>query len=191
VTGDAAAGATVPLVFVTVGTDHHPFDRLLEWTDAWLRGTVSRVRCLVQHGTSPPPSLGEARPYLTQEEMRDAMNTASAIVTHAGPGTIALCRSLGKLPIVVPRSQALGEHVDDHQILFAERLAAKQHVRLARSREELGTMLDRTLQGTLEPVIAAEDGVPAAVERFGELVDALFTAPSARRRRGPSWRPER
>ena len=23
------------MIFVTVGTDHHPFDRLIEWTDAW------------------------------------------------------------------------------------------------------------------------------------------------------------
>ena len=25
-----------PLVFVTVGTDHHPFDRLIHWMDRWL-----------------------------------------------------------------------------------------------------------------------------------------------------------
>ena len=25
-----------PLLLVTVGTDHHPFDRLIRWADAWL-----------------------------------------------------------------------------------------------------------------------------------------------------------
>ena len=30
----AHAAVTRPLVFVTVGTDHHPFNRLVQWVDA-------------------------------------------------------------------------------------------------------------------------------------------------------------
>ena len=26
------------LVFVTVGTDYHPFDRLVDWIDRWVAG---------------------------------------------------------------------------------------------------------------------------------------------------------
>ena len=37
-------------------------------------------------------------------------NTA-AVVCHGGPGTIMLCVSLGKRPIVIPRMATRGEHV--------------------------------------------------------------------------------
>ena len=39
-----------PFVFVTVGTDHHPFDRLVQWADEWT--TRTGIACLVQTGTS-------------------------------------------------------------------------------------------------------------------------------------------
>jgi UDP-N-acetylglucosamine transferase subunit ALG13 len=177
------------LVFVTVGTDHHPFDRLMDWTDSWLRRNAGHVRSLVQHGTSRAPSLGEARDYLSQEEMHDAMAEAAAIVTHGGPGTIALSRSLGKLPIVVARDPALGEHVDDHQILFTQRMATLRQIQQARSEAELVSLLDRALREGPQAVAEGGDGVPAAVTRFGELVDGLFTDGAKRTRgwlRGPA-----
>jgi UDP-N-acetylglucosamine transferase subunit ALG13 len=135
---------------------------------------------LVQHGTSRRPSQGDAQAFLTQEEMREGMSAAAAVVTHAGPGTITLCRSLGKVPIVVPRDPALGEHVDDHQVLFARRLAAKGLVRLARSQDELAALLDLALQEGPETVTATEDGVQDAVRRFGELTDDLLLSPRVR-----------
>ena len=49
------------LVFVTVGTDHHPFDRLCGWADAWVAGARHpEVPWFVQSGTSQAP---EAAPY--------------------------------------------------------------------------------------------------------------------------------
>jgi diacylglycerol kinase (ATP) len=47
-----------PLLLVTVGTDHHPFDRLVRWVDGWLDGETGQaagLRCLMQTGTSAPP----------------------------------------------------------------------------------------------------------------------------------------
>lgn len=46
-----------PLVFVTVGTDYHPFDRLVQWIDDWMieGGGAARARVFVQSGTSTPP----------------------------------------------------------------------------------------------------------------------------------------
>lgn len=47
----------LPLVLVTVGTDYHRFDRLIEWVDRWYAETGrGRVRCVVQHGASRAPS---------------------------------------------------------------------------------------------------------------------------------------
>ncbi len=41
---------TEPRVLVTVGTDHHRFDRLIGWVDRWA-AAHPEARVLVQHGT--------------------------------------------------------------------------------------------------------------------------------------------
>jgi UDP-N-acetylglucosamine transferase subunit ALG13 len=60
-----------PLLLVTVGTDHHPFDRLVRWADAWLAGHPGALRCLMQTGTSTPPA-GGVRPEGSGEPRRGA-----------------------------------------------------------------------------------------------------------------------
>ena len=111
------------LVFVTVGTDHHPFDRLVAWADAWVAsGRYPDVACLIQSGTSNPPVHTPWHDYVRYDEMCAAMSSAIAVVCHGGPATIMDARRLGRVPIVVPRSADLGEHVDNHQQRFARRM---------------------------------------------------------------------
>jgi UDP-N-acetylglucosamine transferase subunit ALG13 len=166
------------LVFVTVGTDHHPFDRLVTWTDAWAEGHGA-VPCLVQSGTSKPPVHAPWRDYVRYDEMVEAMGRAIAVVCHGGPATIMDARRLGRVPIVVPRSSRLGEHVDDHQQRFAVRMAGLGQVHLARSEDELHALLDRAVAdpGAFE-MHHRGDEITQAVRRFEELVDGLV----ARRR---------
>lgn len=165
------------LVFVTVGTDHHPFDRLVAWANAWVAaGRHHGAPCLIQTGTSKPPEHAEWRNYLRYDEMVEAMSRAVAVVCHGGPATIMDARRLGRLPIVVPRSSRLGEHVDDHQQRFAGRLADLGQVHVASSQDELFALLDRALADprAFEPEETGE-GIAQAVRRFEELVDGLFS----------------
>lgn len=180
------------LVFVTVGTDHHPFDRLVAWADAWVvAGRHHGAPCLIQIGTSKPPEHAEWRNYVRYDEMVEAMSRAVAVVCHGGPATIMDARRLGRVPIVVPRSSRLGEHVDDHQQRFAGRLADLGQVHVARSQDELFALLDRALGDPLafEPQETGV-GIAQAVRRFEELVDGLFSrrknghAPSRATERG-------
>jgi UDP-N-acetylglucosamine transferase subunit ALG13 len=165
-----------PLVFVTVGTDHHPFDRLVRWVDGWLEaGASDRVRCLVQFGTSRPPLLADGRDYLSYEEVRRAMAEAVAVVTHGGPGSVMSCRWSGKVPVVVPRRHDLGEHVDDHQVVFARRMALQGEMEVA---EEEG-LFRRALERALEDpdafrITEAEAEAEAAAGRFRDLVEGLL-----------------
>jgi UDP-N-acetylglucosamine transferase subunit ALG13 len=173
---------SLPLVFVTVGTDFHQFDRLVGWVDSWLEaGNAGRARVVVQAGASTPPRVAEARTFLEYDEMRDMVAAATAVVCQAGPGTIALVSALGKRPVIVPRRAALGEVVDDHQRAFAARLAADGSVVLVEDEEGLHQVLDRALSepGWLlqDAAAADEDG---AVSRLEALVDGLFQ-PSPRR----------
>jgi UDP-N-acetylglucosamine transferase subunit ALG13 len=146
-----------PLLLVTVGTDHHPFDRLVRWAGAWLDGHPGRLRCLMQTGTSaPPPGAADWRAYL-------------------GPGTILGARHTGAVPIVVPRQHRLGEHVDDHQVAFSRRLAADgDEIHLAETEADLHRLLDRV---AAEPAAfragPGDRATGGAVREFERLVDRL------------------
>jgi UDP-N-acetylglucosamine transferase subunit ALG13 len=178
---------TGPLLVVTVGTDHHPFDRLVRWVDGWLAGAAGGRTCLMQTGTSAPPAGGaDWTPYLEFDALQAAMREAAAVVCHGGPGTILGARRLGAVPIVVPRRHRLGEHVDDHQVAFSRRLAAEGSVLLAESEAALHALLDRVVA---EPAAfrapVEREGPTAAVRAFERLVGDLV----AGRRRPPEGVP--
>jgi UDP-N-acetylglucosamine transferase subunit ALG13 len=165
-----------PLLLVTVGTDHHPFDRLVRWADGWLATNPGSLRCLMQTGTSAPPT-GQAswQAYLEFDALQAAMAGAAAVVCHGGPGTILGARHMGAVPIVVPRQHRLGEHVDDHQVAFSRRLAAEGGgIHLAETEAELHRLLDRVAGEPAAFRAGPEDRATAtAVREFGRLVDGL------------------
>lgn len=169
--------ATSPLVLVVVGTDHHPFDRVVHWSDEWA-GDNPEVRVLVQYGTSRPPAVAEGVDLLPVNELTSLMSQAVAIVCHGGPGTIMGAREAGHVPIVVPRRSDLGEHVDDHQVRFSSRVAAAAQVYLATDRPGLGDLLDRAVAGGpgFRIDLTTEDPAADAVARFGSEVEGLLAA---------------
>lgn len=112
------------MIFVVLGTHHQPFVRL---TDA-IEG-LEREDVVVQHGHSPAPrGVREARQFLTIPDFEEHMRFAEVVVTHAGVGSILLARRLGHTPVVVPRRQVHGEHVDDHQVELTVKLAETRKV---------------------------------------------------------------
>jgi len=161
-------------IFVTVGTDHHPFDRLIRWVDEWLATEGRGVRCFMQTGTSRPPQHAEWRQYLTYEEMVSRIASAKAVICHGGPGTVMLCLALGKKPIVVPRLRTLGEHVDDHQVAFSRRIAVEGEIELVETEEHLWELLKRVVRNPwFLRLLRTENQVKPAVSRFEEMVDVL------------------
>jgi UDP:flavonoid glycosyltransferase YjiC (YdhE family) len=104
------------------------------------------------------------------------MSNAAAVVCHGGPATIMDCRRAGVKPVVVPRRRALGEHVDDHQVLFARRAARAGDVDLVESEERLRAILDVALsEPGVRRIGRSADGAPAAsIRRFQALADPLL-----------------
>lgn len=128
-------------LLVLLGTDHHPFDRLPRWVESWLdEFGADAPGVLVQHGFTAPPTVSRARaryvPLLGHADLASMLSRAPAVVCHGGPGTIADCRHAGLLPVVAPRSAAMGEHEDDHQLLYMRRVH-RDGLALRRRRAEL------------------------------------------------------
>lgn len=109
------------MIFVTTGTNGAPFDRLLSELDRLAPGE----RVVVQHGPSARrPAGAECVDYLPFPELSKLIAEARVVVTHAGAGSVLAALGAGHRPLVVPRLARFGEAVDDHQLWFAERLAA-------------------------------------------------------------------
>ncbi|HEY8533519.1 MAG TPA: glycosyltransferase [Micromonospora sp.] len=167
-------------ILVAVGTDKHRFDRLMDWLDEWFPTTSVRPTMVIQHGYSRPPKIPGGVQFLGHAELQEAMATATLVVCHGGPATILEARRHGHLPIVVPRDPSRQEHVDNHQQLFARRLAAAGMIALCESQEELTDALNRGLaQPTSFTVTADPDAHAAriaAVHRVGQIVEELVAA---------------
>ena len=167
---------TVLSVLATVGTDHHPFNRLVDWLDRWLeRVPAGSVAATVQVGTSRAPLHAGAVDYLAFEDLQTELRRADVVVCHGGPVTIAEARLAGHRPLVVPRRASLGEHVDDHQEQFAARIAATGAVLVAPDYLTLASALDRARsQPDVHRRPADAPGACPAVERFALAVDPLL-----------------
>jgi UDP-N-acetylglucosamine transferase subunit ALG13 len=112
------------LIFVTVGTHHQPFERLIE--------ALAQFRAedlVVQHGcSSAPDDAVRACPYMTFPSVLQNLERAQSVITHAGVGSIMLALSVGHTPVVVARLRRFGEHVDDHQVELTAELAREGKV---------------------------------------------------------------
>jgi len=126
------------MIFVTVGTEKFPFDRLLRMMDqAVCRGEIG-PDVFAQIGTSSyePVHFRWSR-FLSFTEMADLIRRADIVVSHAGVGSLLKCLEMGKTPILFPRRFAFGEQVDDHQLEFLEKMAPEGSLIWARDEREL------------------------------------------------------
>ncbi|HYF45539.1 MAG TPA: glycosyltransferase [Acidimicrobiales bacterium] len=175
-----------PSVLVTVGTDHHPFDRLVSWMDAWA-ATHPRVDVFVQHGTASAPEIASGAPLVDPADLAARMARATAVVTHGGLSSIMESRAAGFLPLVVARDPERGEHVDFHQQRFTTYQDQVGRIRLLDSEAALHASLDAALDDPT--TVRLPDGladVSAAVEEVGGLIDDLLARrPSRHRRTAP------
>lgn len=160
-------------VLVSVGTDHHRFDRLIDWVDSWTAQHPD-VEVVVQRGTSRPPATAASVDLMGYDDMITLMGRADAVVVQGGPAGILDARGQGRLPIVVPRRPDLAEHVDGHQIRFTRWMAERGQVTLAESEAELHRLLDAVLAEPSIGRVADERDNAAALGAFATAVDGLF-----------------
>lgn len=116
------------MIFVTVGTHEQPFNRLIEEVDRLKKEEIIRDDVFIQTGFSTyKPKYCEWKKIISYDEMEYYMRESSVIITHGGPATFMSAISFGKKPIVVPRQEKFGEHVNDHQMDFASEVEIRYH----------------------------------------------------------------
>lgn len=133
-------GAAAPDIVVSLGTDHHPFPRLVEWLDQALE-QLPEVSCLLQHGFTRPSERAMNTHRMPRTELLEMYHSAQVVIVQGGPGSILDARLTGHIPLAVPRLAHLGEVVDDHQVAFTRRMVEDGEARLVEGPEELLTAI--------------------------------------------------
>lgn len=157
-------------MFVTVGTDHHPFERLIGWAENWAE-RMPDWDVQIQHGRTRAPVRGNGFEFCGHEQLQQLFETSDVIVTHGGPATITEARRRGHRPIVVPRDPRRGEHVDNHQQLFSQRLSADGVVQLVETEDDFLAAV--VAISYLPRQRESAERIPPGVFRVGAVVERL------------------
>jgi len=153
------------MILVIMGMEVHPFDRLARAIDELAAGGVFKEGFFIQLGACTyEPQHAHWDRYLSFGDLCDKIGASSAVITHAGAGSTLTCIQQGKFPVMVPRRAKDGEHVDDHQFPFAEKMCDIGYATAVREMSELPAAI-RYVQG--------RTAVANALSNSSELTDWL------------------
>ncbi|MBK7644935.1 MAG: hypothetical protein IPJ19_18145 [Planctomycetes bacterium] len=110
------------MIFVILGMDVYPFDRLAQAVDELERDKTCGEDFFLQLGASKyEPQHARYERFLSFGDVVENIHRASVVITHAGAGSTLVCLQQGKHPVLVPRLPKFGEIVDEHQLPFARK----------------------------------------------------------------------
>lgn len=164
------------MIFVTVGTHEQPFDRLVRQMDELVASGAITEEVMIQTGyTDYEPKHCSWSKLLPYKEMVKNVADARIVITHGGPSSFIMPLQVGKTPIVVPRQEKYGEHVNDHQLLFALEVEKRQkNILVVQDIAEL----EQAIAAYDETVAQMSAGLQSNNARFTEAfaaeVNALF-----------------
>ena len=125
------------MIFLTVGTQFG-FDRLVKAVDdAVGKGLIAEeIFAQIGLGKYEPKNIKFDR-MLEKEGFDVKLAEASAVISHAGIGTITTAINLNKPVLVMPRLKEFGELVNDHQLHTARKFEELGHVLAVYSPDDL------------------------------------------------------
>lgn len=132
------------MIFVTVGSNEHQFDRLIQAVDKLIEKGVIKEKVVSQIGNcrNTPKNI-EYFTFGSYEKMEKLTKEASIVITHAGAGSIMLALEHKKPIIAVPRMKSYSEHINDHQIEITKELEKQGRVIGVYKIEDLSKAIER------------------------------------------------
>ena len=152
-------------LFVCVGTQKFPFDRLLRLADKLAAEPGYQV--FAQSGYSEyRPQHYRSEPFLTKDVFEQQIRDCDLLLTHGGVSTIITGLREGKTILVLPRLAKYGEHVDDHQIQIARSFAEKNLVLCCEEGEELAGCIARAQAAQFAPYVSHRADMIEVIEQY-------------------------
>lgn len=135
------------MIFVTVGTQKFPFDRLMRTLDELVCKKRITEDVFAQIGYSNyVPEHFKVKKLLTPEEFLEYMDCANVVITHGGTSSIIQALKRRKKVLVVPRRKKYKEHIDDHQVEIAQMFYESGMIEIVDDILCLGDLLEKIKQ---------------------------------------------
>jgi len=117
------------LIFVTVGTQDVPFDRLIRSVEKEIEKGTIKEDVIVQCGCTKVKSKKMKMVNLMEmEEFKKTIKNASVVISHGGVGTIIDALNANKVVIVCPRLSKYKEHTNDHQLQIVKKFSEEGYI---------------------------------------------------------------
>lgn len=113
-------------VFVTVGTNHYDFSRMLKLVDECLLLLNQQVELTLQYGFSTLEksySNSKCEKMFSREEAEYYYANSDLVFSHCGIGSIYNSLNFNRPTVIIPRLAKYNEFSDDHQLQIAREIA--------------------------------------------------------------------
>src|SRR3989344_994857 len=155
------------MIFVTVGTHTDQFDRLIKRIDEIAPKIKEKI--IVQRGfTKYVPKNVEYFDFT--DSMDKYYKNARIVIAQSATSLIEFILNYGKPVITVPRESKYKEHINDHQVEFAEYFSKKANVLLVRDMNEFTPKL--LINYNKKPKINL-DGLHDLQNKIIKVIDSL------------------
>lgn len=129
------------MIFVTIGTHPDQFDRLIRRIDEI--APLIKEEIIVQKGfTKYIPK--NVKYFEFTDKMDEYYKNARLVIAQSATSLIEFILRYGKPVITVPREAKYKEHINDHQVEFAEYFSKKSGVLMIRDMEKITPELLKT-----------------------------------------------
>ncbi|WP_196861121.1 glycosyltransferase [Pedobacter sp. CAN_A7] len=150
------------MIFLITGTQA-PFDRLVKCMDE-IAPSLNGVEIIAQINQSKYKVKNmKSVAMLNPIDFNENFSRADLIVSHAGMGTIISALQNNKPVIILPRSAALGEHRNEHQLATAKILEKLKYIHVIYEEKELEAKIFSFLKGELIPLHAIENSASSSL----------------------------
>lgn len=155
------------MIFVIVGSQKFPFDRLIREVDRLKETGVIADEVVAQIGASTyEPKYLKWQRFMDKSDFDAVIAACDLLITHAGEGSIMTGLLKGKKVIAVPRYQKFGEHVSDHQLEIARALEKQRCIVDVEDISQLESAVLTIDQTNLKPYQSGNDSIIRLLRDF-------------------------
>lgn len=134
------------MIFVTVGTQDVPFDRLLKAVEKQIKNGNIKEEVIVQCGKTKFKSKNmKFINFLELEEFNKLIKKANLIICHGGVGSILDGLKNNKIVIACPRLAKYKEHNNDHQLEIINKFSNDGYIIPLKDPNKLDIALEQAL----------------------------------------------
>lgn len=121
------------MIFVVLGTQDKPFDRLLKVIDEAVNDGVIKDKIIVQAGETEFSSRNmEIKKMIPMNEFNQLIKDSDLVICHAGYGILSTALEYGKKVLAAARLAEYGEHQNNHQLDILNYYEEKGYIRALR-----------------------------------------------------------